>query len=166
MPSGKVWTDDKLAKLQELAASPEKPHVATLALAFGVSRNSIIGAAHRNGIVLPRLSNNPSPVVVNVNKKRRAARAKLEYKISASAFKPDAYELKCAAVDPLHITFADLEPCHCRFPYGDDAPFTYCGHPVKTDKPYCEAHSRLCFEPLRPAPEPKRIYIPNRSRAA
>lgn len=39
----------------------------------------------------------------------------------------------------LHIAFLDLQPIHCRFPYGD-GPFTFCGHPKTDGSSYCADH--------------------------
>ena len=34
----------------------------------------------------------------------------------------------------------DLGPHQCRWPYGDDLPFTYCGERVKRGTSWCEEH--------------------------
>lgn len=40
----------------------------------------------------------------------------------------------------------DLKPGQCRFPRGDDLPFSFCALPV-TRGSYCAEHARLCFDP-------------------
>ena len=53
--------------------------------------------------------------------------------------------------DHLGITFAELEPQHCRFPKGTGFEATYCGQPVKDGQSYCPHCYSICYErPTRP----------------
>ncbi len=64
---------------------------------------------------------------------------------------------------PLHLTLQDLEPGQCRFPFGDAAPYTFCGCPVHADgKPYCAEHHALTHQPVRPHVE-KYFRFPKRA---
>jgi hypothetical protein len=57
-------------------------------------------------------------------------------------------EAACAEIVPLHLRCVELEPPHCRWPYGD-GPITFCGHQRLRDPlsdelfPYCAAHYDL-----------------------
>jgi GcrA cell cycle regulator len=51
-------------------------------------------------------------------------------------------EAACAAIVPLHIRCVELEPPHCRWPYGE-ADITFCGHERLPDHPYCLDHWHL-----------------------
>lgn len=51
--------------------------------------------------------------------------------------------LRDADVVPLNISLHDLTAETCRWPYGDAAPFAFCGNPVWACGPYCEPHTSL-----------------------
>jgi hypothetical protein len=62
-------------------------------------------------------------------------------------------EIRCAEIEPLHLTLIELEKGNCRFPYGDSPePITFCGHlkctpivnGVAEESSYCAAHHVLC----------------------
>ena len=46
-----------------------------------------------------------------------------------------------------NLDFFDLRPAHCRWPHGDDLPYTYCGERKIDGSPYCLEHSRLAWSP-------------------
>jgi GcrA cell cycle regulator len=59
-------------------------------------------------------------------------------------------ELRCAEIDPRHISLIDLEPADCRYPYGGDEEgeaITFCGHPRREGSSYCDAHFNLSRGP-------------------
>lgn len=60
----------------------------------------------------------------------------------------DQATLRCVEVDPRHLSFAELGPKDCRYPYGD-GPFTFCGRPQLDGYSYCEGHKFLCWVPPR-----------------
>lgn len=39
----------------------------------------------------------------------------------------------------------NLEPHHCRYPYGEGSQMTFCGSKRVSGLPYCEQHARKCF---------------------
>jgi GcrA cell cycle regulator len=49
-------------------------------------------------------------------------------------------------------TVATLERNDCRWPIGDprQPDFHFCGAPKLPDRPYCEIHWRMAFQPSRP----------------
>lgn len=50
-------------------------------------------------------------------------------------------------LDPQHITFEELQPQHCKFPFGK-GPYTFCGLDRHgSSGPYCIGHARLCYSP-------------------
>jgi len=54
--------------------------------------------------------------------------------------------LRCADIDPRHLSLADLQAGDCRYPYGGDEegePITFCGHPRHENSSYCTAHFKL-----------------------
>jgi GcrA cell cycle regulator len=55
-------------------------------------------------------------------------------------------QLRCVGISPRLISFAELEPGDCRYPYGgdkDDEPIAFCGHPRRTGSSYCAPHFHL-----------------------
>ena len=50
-----------------------------------------------------------------------------------------------------NVTFADLAPHHCRWPFGDprSPEFRYCGLTQIDGKPYCAKHARVAWERWR-----------------
>ena len=48
------------------------------------------------------------------------------------------------------ISLMDLTERTCKWPVGDPATddFWFCGLPVQQDKPYCEAHVSVAFQPM------------------
>ncbi len=58
----------------------------------------------------------------------------------------DARPMRCAAVEPLHLSIMDLAEDTCRWPYGgwpERTGITFCGHTPAPGKPYCAAHQEL-----------------------
>lgn len=107
-----------------------------------VSRNAVIGRIHRLGI-------NPKKVAVA---RRPAVGRDRSQKVSAPrpkpAPKPQRFRcepitgLRQADVVPLNISIHELTAKTCHWPYGDGAPFVYCGQAV-FDGSYCESHQAL-----------------------
>jgi GcrA cell cycle regulator len=128
-----VWTDDLVAhglSAAQIAAQ----------LGGGMSRNAVLEKFHR----LDLCRREPRSRRIKHRPRRRHG-----FK-SAPAF--IASQLPCQPVipvEPLHIAFADLEPSHCRWPYGD-GPFTFCGHWASSDQSYCAHHQAATLRKLGP----------------
>jgi hypothetical protein len=116
---------------------------------FGVSysRNSIIGKCKRMDIALQ---------CGNIG--RRAANGKRRggpQKLTRASWgigghgkpKPPTPLSVVTAGDmanaPLHIGIFDLRPHHCRWPYGERAPYTSCGHDKIGGSSYCGIHTQM-----------------------
>ena len=55
-------------------------------------------------------------------------------------------QLRCVGISPRLVSFAELEPCDCRYPYGcdkDNEPIAFCGHPRRDGSSYCAPHFHL-----------------------
>lgn len=73
--------------------------------------------------------------------------ARLVRKKERVAFPPRRLpKMRKAAVEPLNLTFIELHEDACRWPYGDETPYTFCGHARSFCSPYCSAHTRLAWE--------------------
>jgi GcrA cell cycle regulator len=60
-------------------------------------------------------------------------------------------KLRCAAVDPRHLSLLELESADCRYPYGGDEDgeaITFCGHARREGSSYCAAHFDLIRNPV------------------
>ena len=67
------------------------------------------------------------------------------------AIKP--VKLRCAAVEPRHLSLIELERGDCRYPYGGDEEgeeITFCGHPRRPGSSYCTPHFHLSRDPVDP----------------
>jgi GcrA cell cycle regulator len=49
--------------------------------------------------------------------------------------------------DHLGLSILDINEMICKFPHGEGASITFCGHQTKADSPYCQFHHRLSYRP-------------------
>lgn len=124
-----VWTDFKSAMLADLWARGMTASAIGEQLG-GMTKSQVIGKVHRLELP-PRETKVGKEPAFKPQRRQR--------------FKPKqlAPRIICEAVEPLHIGFTDLTAFNCHFPYGDAAPFTFCGHPSDGDS-YCEYHRSVC----------------------
>jgi GcrA cell cycle regulator len=126
------WTDEEAKMLTKLYK--DGISLAKIVKRFGRGKNAIIGKLHRLKLY---------------RKKRRKAtlapKAKPEPKFRP---KPIVEPLVGSKYDPpIHIaredgiSFFDLEPEHCRWPFGD-RDYWFCGKPHMENSSYCEYHHK------------------------
>ncbi|HJP69772.1 MAG TPA: GcrA family cell cycle regulator [Sphingomicrobium sp.] len=60
--------------------------------------------------------------------------------------------LRIADVVPLNISIYELTDQTCKWPYGDNPPFVYCGLPVFESCSYCADHVALSTRPWQAKP--------------
>jgi len=118
------------------------------------SRNAALGRAKRIGLGgtdrprgwarLPPRAEQPS-----LRKVRERFAAMSRWFVPV--FEPvESPKLRCADVDPRHLSLIELESGDCRYPYGGDEEgesITFCGHPRREDSSYCKAHFHLTRGP-------------------
>ena len=46
---------------------------------------------------------------------------------------------------PLNLTIQELNDHHCRFPYGNSAPFLFCGQPTVGEGAWCRYHCTVVY---------------------
>ena len=111
------WTEDKVAMLQQLWGSGKTASEIAEMLG-GMSRNAVIGKAHRLG-----LSGRPSPI-----KKRRKAEQR--------------------EPTPGGATILNLTERMCRWPLGDpkEPGFRFCGKSSLSNLPYCAEHAAVAYQ--------------------
>jgi GcrA cell cycle regulator len=113
------------------------------------SRNACIGKASRLGLVAKKAS---KPSIEGVTRRARPV-GKRSGPIATTRLAPfppsftsEISEFRCVEVVPQNIRLLDLKPDQCRWPYGEAAPFTFCGHPVVHGS-YCAPHHFLSLGP-------------------
>jgi len=114
------------------------------------SRNAAIGRARRMGLAG---SDRPGGWPKLTPKAQQPSLRKLRKRHSLDAVwrlpvfeRTETAKLRCAEVDPRHLSLFDLEPNDCRYPYGGDEEneaITFCGHPRRQGSSYCAPHFRL-----------------------
>lgn len=139
------WTPERIADLEKLWA--EGLSTAEIGRQLGVSKNAVVGKAHR--LCLP---GRQSPI----DPKRRAAR-KPAAKAKAGPASPHPAARPAAAPRPAAVAAQQpptakkrrkaLSGPSCQWPFGDPRlpGFHFCGAPATAGKPYCDEHCALAY---------------------
>ncbi|MDI1228856.1 MAG: GcrA family cell cycle regulator [bacterium] len=157
------WTDERIALLKKMWKEGKSAAEIAKMLAKGVTRNAVIGKAHRMG-----LSGRPSPIkkpAAAPKKEKEAAPKKeavKETRSSKSAPAPSAKlnpvmakeveELKKIEKEvlPLNggVPLIDLTERMCKWPIGDpkEDDFTFCGRGIRPGTPYCPDHAAMAYQ--------------------
>ncbi len=133
------WTDERIDKLEKLWAKGLSASQIAGQIGDGVTRNAVIGKAHRLG-----LKSRPSPVKSDPKKPKKPAP------------KPIA-----AAVSEDRVSLLQLNERICKWPIGHpgDDDFHFCGRPSEAGHPYCGAHCEMAYQaqaPRKDRPRQKR----------
>jgi len=129
------WTDDRVELLTKLWG--EGKTAAEIAKELGgVTRNAVIGKAHRL-----KLSNRVSPI--QQNKKPVAVKA------AAPVKAPERRIQKIPSQDNRQgIPLTELKASECRWPLGDpqEESFGFCGDHSIAGLPYCSEHAKMAYQ--------------------
>ncbi len=126
------WTDDRVTLLKKLWS--EGKTAAEIAKELGgVTRNAVIGKAHRL-----KLSSRVSPI--QQNKKPLQAKKAPEKK---KPHKPMVQDMNREKYDLI-----DLKGGQCRWPIGDpkEKNFGFCGDEGVPGLPYCMEHAQMAYQ--------------------
>jgi GcrA cell cycle regulator len=136
-----AWTDDRVEKLRELWDKGLSASQIAKELSEGVTRNAVIGKAHRMG-----LASRPSPVKSDPAKRAAAAAAK---KKAAAPKKSPATKV---APTTGKVSILDLTESMCKWPIGHpgEANFHFCGKPSQPTFPYCANHCVEAYQVQQP----------------
>ncbi len=112
------------------------------------SRNAVIGKAGRLGLLGGRRQKQrmkrAQEFQHSVKRMRRAPLNKGKIFVVMAdpviAQKPEAID----ASNALNLSLLDLTAETCRFPFGTEAPFLFCGHPTIEGSSYCGHHKLIC----------------------
>ena len=152
-----AWTDERIAQLKAGWEGGMTASQIAEQLGEGVTRNAVIGKAHRLG-----LEARPSPVKGGED---AVAAAPTPAPAPAVAAPPPALPtaLAPAAARPVakkpvrggkaaKTTLLDLNEKICKWPIGHpgDADFHFCGKPSQAGFPYCTEHCLVAYQAQLP----------------
>ena len=147
-PATSPWVDRKLvARMVELWPDHSASQICGVIwreFKVALTRNAVVGRLHRDKITCEHKIN-----VHPLTTRQHSAKMPRTAHLGRSRITREPSEmtaLRCAEIVPLNISLNDLEPWHCRYPYGN-GPFTYCGHVKLDDVSYCGPHFNLCTGP-------------------
>ena len=128
------WTEEVINQLKQMWN--EGKSTGEIGKILGVSKNAVVGKAHRLG-----LESRPSPIKRSENVESGESKKKETKPKPKKAAEPKK-EKKKDGVSLLELTSAS-----CRWPIGDpkDADFHFCGKEVVPGKNYCEKHMAEAF---------------------
>lgn len=132
------WTDERVTLLKKLWG--EGKTAAEIAKELGgVTRNAVIGKAHRLS-----LSNRVSPI--QQNKKPVKSVEALPSQTSVKKVPPTKPVVR--ETNRKRLPLLDLKANMCRWPLGDprDSNFGFCGDPSISGLPYCADHSKAAYQ--------------------
>ena len=139
------WTEEKVAVLRQYWGSGKS--ASEIAEIIGdVSRNAVIGKAHRLG-----LAGRPSPIK---DKKPKPKAVVPTTSIPAPTPAPPPIVNLVELQPGSGATILSLTERMCRWPHGDPKQpgFRFCGKPAVNGTSYCSEHLKAAYQP----PAPKR----------
>lgn len=161
------WTDENIAKLKRLWSAGQS--AGRIAIALGTTRNSVISKIHREGLNGPRTKVRkpvrhklPLKPSVSTHSYRQTLQNKIKElrMLSAEMRETDALTVAPKAFQreaSQGIALLDALPHHCRWPFGSDETFRFCGANKVPGYPYCVHHCERAFQgvskikPIRPS---------------
>lgn len=158
------WTDDRVDHLLLLNAKGLSASQIASEIG-GISRNAVIGKLSRLGIGMAsgRVVRGPEEAKarrLSLQQKRRENQPRIQsirarLKVSPETileFSQDDVAQLTPEQKAAAVTFLDLQPHQCKWPYGDprSPDFVYCGHDREEDGPYCATHAAIaCNKPTK-----------------
>ena len=138
------WNDEKVSKLKELWG---KGNTASqiAEIIGGISRNAVIGKAHRLNLSSKIKTRSASSsqsfqnsIVENNSKQKRGRRSKFQSLIIEKDFEPE---------NPKKLE--ELDENSCKWPIGhpEEENFYFCGRSSLKDFSYCKLHLLYAYQP-------------------
>lgn len=119
-----AWTDERIKLLQRLWEKGLSASQIASELGDGITRNAVIGKAHRLG-----LKSRPSPLKAAPPQKAQAKQTKTKS-------------------DSEKVTLLQLTDRICKWPIGHpgEPDFHFCGKKSESGQPYCAKHSVMAYQ--------------------
>ncbi len=137
------WTDEKVTLLRQLWGEGKTAAEIARALGGGLTRNAVIGKAHRL-----RLSNRVSPIQQNDNVKKPVVVSSTNV-VASTAARAVVSVAAASVARGGGVKMADLKERMCRWPVGDPKDsenFHFCGASAVPGMPYCAEHARVAYQ--------------------
>ncbi|MDA9042588.1 hypothetical protein N9H38_03105 [Candidatus Pelagibacter sp.] len=145
------WNDEKVEKLKELwGKGSTASQIAEII--GGISRNAVIGKAHRLNLSSKIKTRNASSsqnfdnsLEENSSKQRRDRKSKFQSLIIEKDFEPE---------NPKKLE--ELDESSCKWPVGhpEEESFYFCGRSSLKDFSYCKLHLLYAYQPKGRKEEP------------
>ena len=137
------WNDEKVAKLKELWGKG-KTASQIAEIIGGISRNAVIGKAHRLNLsakIKTRISSNNNYTNIQDELKIKSKKGK------KSKFKSLIIEKDFEPENPKQLE--ELDDNSCKWPIGhpDEKSFYFCGRTSLKDFSYCKLHLLYAYQP-------------------
>ena len=147
-----IWTEERIAELRKLWGGSYSGSNIAEQMGCGITRNAVIGKAHRLGLgcspykraYVPHVKRTPEEIEAtrrrkNERRKERRHAMVVFFGPINRARPPRPRPVVCEEITPLHLSLTDLGPHQCRWPYGNN-PYTFCGLDQFAGSSYCPSH--------------------------
>tara|TARA_A100001015_G_scaffold313288_1_gene420197 strand:- start:724 stop:1230 length:507 start_codon:yes stop_codon:yes gene_type:complete len=143
-----MWTDEKVKILKDLWGKG-KTASQIAELIGGISRNAVIGKAHRLNLSakLKNRSFKEKSSVKNLDDSNIEGKSFDKKRISRSKFKSLLIDKDFEPENPKQLE--ELDENSCKWPIGhpDESSFYFCGRKSLKDFSYCKLHLLYAFQP-------------------